>query len=99
MPQIIGALIVAAAMGVTSKQASDKAKSAQRQEQEIEIARVQREEQAAQQLVTEKEEAQAQAKEEAKRRRVGAARTRTVRTSPLGIAGQAQIAQKTLLGV
>ena len=98
MPQIIGALIVGAAMGITNKQSTDKAKSAQRQQQEIATAQVQREDAAVLQVQNEKAQADERAREDVKRRKVGAKRSQTVRTSPLGIAGQADIAQKTLLG-
>jgi len=89
---IAGSILAAgAASAISSKQSRDKAESASRMQRE-------REDLAKKELIQEKEQSDERAKAEAKRRRVGAARSSTVRTSPLGIGGQADIAQKTLLG-
>jgi hypothetical protein len=91
MAAIVGALIVAAAMGVTSSQESRQRESIARQERE-------REQGIANKLEREKAQADERAREEERRRRVGARRSATIRTSPLGITSQVDILQKTLLG-
>ena len=84
-------IISSAVTGIVSTQQTKATKSATRLAQ-------QRHDQALATAQAEKDSADERARASSKRRKVGMKRSETVKTSPLGIAGQAEIAQKTLLG-
>jgi len=84
-------LISGAVAGVSSAQQTKATKSSSRLAQ-------QRHDNALAAAQKEKEDADNKARADAKRRKVGMKRSETTMTSPLGIGGQADIAQKTLLG-
>ena len=88
---IIASVIIATATGITSAQQTKATKSSSRMAQ-------QRNDQALARAKAEKDNADEQARSSAKRRKIGMARSKTTQTSPLGIAGQAETVQNTLLG-
>ena len=88
---IIASVIIATATGITSAQQTKATKSSSRLAQ-------QRNDQALARAKAEKDNADEQARSSAKRRKIGMARSKTTQTSPLGIAGQAETVQNTLLG-
>ena len=92
---IIAAIIVA---GVGAAVSISQGKKARKAQANLASDQRKREEAAKAELIREKEMADERAREDYRRRRKGIARSGTTKTSPLGLAGQADITEKTLLG-